>query len=474
MIDPPPAAATAAPRQVVVVGAGISGLAAAWEFAEREPTAVVTVLEAAPAPGGKLRLAEVAGVTVDVGAEALLARRPEGVALINALGLGGDLITPLTLSAQVRGGGANHPLPARTMMGIPGDLVALGASGVLSPPALARVLAEPQIEPMPPLTDDVAVGPLVRERLGDEVVSRLVDPLLGGVYAGRADALSLAATMPALAAALRDGAGSLVAAAAVATAPSPSAAGLGPVFVSLAGGLGRLPLALAANDRFRVLTGVTVRAVRRTESGFELDCGPITEPKVIAADAVIIATPAAKAAGLLRGVAAGAAAELAAIETASMAIVTLAFDDATLPPGSGLLVGSAEPFAVKAITISSQKWPVAPPGLTLLRASIGRAGEVSDLQHDDVELVGLVRRDLAALIGVTAAPVDSVVTRWGGGLPQYAVGHVDRVARIETALASVGGLAVCGASYQGLGIPACIASAARAVARILGPRAGAR
>jgi protoporphyrinogen/coproporphyrinogen III oxidase len=474
MAETPPAVSQPGPRRVVVIGAGISGLAAAWEFAEREPTAVITVLEAAATPGGKLRLAEVAGLTVDVGAEALLARRPEGIALIDAVGLGDDLITPLTLSAHVRGGGANHPLPARTMMGIPGDLDALRASGVLSAPALARVLAEPQAEPMAALTADVAVGPLVRERLGAEVVARLVDPLLGGVYAGRADALSLAATMPALAAALRNGGGSLVAAAAATTAPSPGPDGPGSVFVSLAGGLARLPLALAASARFTVRTGVTVRAVRRTESGFELDCGPVPDSSVVLADAVIVATPASKAAGLLRVAAPAAATELAAIETASMAIVTLAFENAPPPPGSGLLVGSTEPFAVKAITISSQKWPGARAGLTVLRASIGRAGDVADLQHDDAELVAMARRDLAALIGITSAPADSLVTRWGGGLPQYAVGHVDRVARIDAALASVPGLAVCGASYQGLGIPACIASAGRAVARILAPRTDAR
>jgi oxygen-dependent protoporphyrinogen oxidase len=150
-----------------------------------------------------------------------------------------------------------------------------------------------------------------------------------------------------------------------------------------------------------------------------------------------------------------------------MAIVTLAFTDATLPPGSGLLVAAQEGRHIKAITLTSQKWPGVGDGLTVLRASVGRFGETADLQRDDAELTALVLADLRALIGVEAAPVDSLVTRWGGGLPQYAVGHVEKVARIRTAVAAVPGLAVCGATYDGVGIPACIASARAAVAQAL-------
>jgi protoporphyrinogen/coproporphyrinogen III oxidase len=457
-----------APRRVVVIGAGIAGLAAAWQLAELDPSAQITVLEGAAEIGGKLRRAEIAGVASDVGAEALLARRREGVDLIDSVGLREKLIAPLTLSAQVRAGGSNHPLPARTMLGIPGDLTALRSSGILSDAALNAVEAEPAEAALAPLTDDISVGTLVRSRLGAEVVERLVDPLLGGVYAGRADALSLDATMPALAARLRRDGGSLVRAADATTAPAPATppAG-GPVFVSLAGGLGQLPAALAAGGRFTVRTGCTVRTIRRTGAGFALDCGPVPDSSEVLADAVVVATPAAKAAALLRGLSPAAAAELAAIETASMAIVTLSFPGIELPPGSGLLVASAERFAVKAVTLSSQKWPASPPDLSVLRASVGRAGEVADLQRDDDELVALVRRDLAALIGVTAAPIDALVTRWGGGLPQYAVGHVERVKRITAAVSAVPGLAVCGASYDGLGIPACIASAQRAVQAIM-------
>jgi protoporphyrinogen/coproporphyrinogen III oxidase len=449
--------------RVVVVGGGISGLSAAWRITEFAADTEVVVLEAADAVGGKLRVASVGGVPVDVGAEAMLTRRPEGVELAKDAGLGDALIEPLTTSAAVYAGGAAHPLPARTMLGVPGDAGALRSSGVLSHAAMSIVDSEPSHPPLEPLLDDVAVGPLVRSRLGDEVVERLVEPLLGGVYAGRADELSLQATMPALAAQLRAG-GSLVRAAAVV---SGGAGGGGPVFTSLAGGLGRLPIALAASGHFAVRTGITVRAIRRTPAGFALDCGPVPRPELVEADAVVVAVPPGKAARLLRDVAPAAGAELSTVDTASVAIVTLAYRGVTPPAGSGLLVGTREGYRVKAVTLSSRKWPITRDGLTILRASVGRVGETADLQHDDAELIALARHELPALIGVDAEPVDALVTRWGGGLPQYAVGHLDKVVRIQEAVAAVPGLAVCGATYGGIGIPACIASGRQAAQRIL-------
>jgi len=308
------------------------------------------------------------------------------------------------------------------------------------------------------------VGRFVRDRLGAEVVDRLVEPLLGGVYAGRADELSLRATMPALAARLATGGASLVAAAGEVTGSAQSDA---PVFASLAGGLGRLPLALAGSGRFAVRTGVTVRAIRRTSTGFALDCGPVPASELVEADAVIVATPPAKAARLLSDVAPTACAELSTVDTASMAIITLAYRDVRLPPGSGLLVASAEGMRVKAVTLSSQKWPGTPDGCTLLRASVGRVGENVDMRRDDDDLVALVRHELRTLIGVDAGPIDARVTRWGGGLPQYAVGHVEKVARIRAAVARVPGLAVCGAAYDGVGIPTCIAAARLAADQVL-------
>jgi oxygen-dependent protoporphyrinogen oxidase len=458
--------------RLVVVGGGISGLAAADEAARRGDD--VTVLEAAPVVGGKLRTEQVAGVPVDVGAEAVLATRPEGIELIEHAGLAGERIEPLTTSARIRAGGQAHPLPARTMMGIPFDVAALRESGAASEAAVAAVAAEPQLPPLPPLAEDVGVGRLVRDRLGDEIVDRLVEPLLGGVYAGRADDLSLQATVRPLAARLAEHGGSLVAAAREVAGAGTRAARTGPVFVSLRGGLGRLPLALAGSGRFAVRTGTTVRSISRTPTGFALDVGAVPVSERIEADAVLVAVPPGKAARLLRELAPAAATELAGIESASSAIVSLAYRDfPAAGAGSGLLVGVGERLAVKGVTLSSAKWPLAADGLFLLRASVGRAGETRALQLDDADLVTLVRRELGALFGVNTDPVDARVTRWGGGLPQYGVGHLDRVARIRAAVAAVPGLAICGAAFDGVGVPACIASARAAILTLPGSGADA-
>ncbi len=449
---------------LIVVGGGISGLAAAWAGAAAGLD--VTVLEASPLIGGKLRTEQVGGLDLDVGAESMLTTRPEALQLIDELGLTGDRIAPLTTSAKIRAGGRNHALPARTMMGIPSDVDAARASGALSPDALAMIEAEPGRDPLPPLTDDVAVGALVRDRLGDEVLDRLVEPLLGGVYSGRADALSLRATVPKLADALADG-GSLVLAARVVTGAGTRAPGAGSIFTSLRGGVGRLPAALAGSGRFTVRTSATVRELTRTPTGFALTVGAVPAAERLEADAVVVALPPAKAARLLRSVAPAAAGELGQIDSASSAIVALAFDGIDVPEGSGLLVGAGERLAVKALTLSTNKWPLDAGPRTVLRASVGRAGETTALQLPDDDLVRLVRHELRPLIGVTAEPVDAVVTRWGGGLPQYGVGHVERIARVRADVARVPGLAVCGAAFDGVGVPACIASARAAVARVV-------
>ncbi|HEX8766974.1 MAG TPA: protoporphyrinogen oxidase [Jatrophihabitans sp.] len=456
--------------RVAVVGGGIAGLSAAAEIVRARPDAEVVLLEGAGRVGGKLRRVQVAGAWVDVGAEAMLAHRPEGIRAATEAGLGPELISPLSTAALVRSRGANHSLPARTLIGVPTDVEAVRASGVLSARAVAAIENEPAGGPYPPLTEDISVGDLVGRRFGAEVVDRLVDPLLGGVYAGQARQLSLQAAIPALASRLRNGGSLLEAAGAAVGTPAP-----GPVFASLAGGLARLPERLAAEGGFEVRTSTPVRELRRTATGFELALGSVPGAQWLAADAVVVAVPAGKAAALLAPLAPVAAAELGSIETASMVIVTLAFADAinqvadALPPGSGILVPAVEGLAVKAMTFSSQKWPGvgAESGVVLLRASLGRAGEEQVLQRSDAELVALVRRELAEITGVTAEPADSHVQRWGGALPQYAVGHLDRVARIMADVQRVPGLAVCGASYDGVGVPASIGSAHKAADRVL-------
>ena len=444
---------------VVVVGGGISGLAAAHVLSG---AARVTLLEQADRVGGKLRAAELAGVRIDVGAEAMLARRPEGLELAAQVGVGDRVHEASTTSAGLWLDGGLRPLPSGTVMGIPADLAALAQAGVLSDDALAAAAGEAAAS-HPALDEDVSVGALVRDRLGGEVIDRLVDPLLGGVYAATAEDLSLRATMPALAARLADS-GSLVDAARAVNAAAGAATG--PLFVSFPGGLASLAEAVARGP-FEIRTRAAVRSLRRTPEGFALEFGPTPEAQTCVADAVVVALPAGKAAPLLREVSPAAAADLAGIESTSVAVISLAYRDIRLPPGSGFLVPASAGRAVKGVTVTSQKWPGYPSGLSLLRASVGRSDQTTVLQRDDADLLALVRHELAALLGLTEDPVDALVTRWGGGLPRYAVGHVERVARIRTAVARVPGLTVCGAALDGLGVPACIATARQAADEVV-------
>ncbi|WP_374457399.1 protoporphyrinogen oxidase [Nocardioides sp.] len=443
-------------RDVVVVGGGVAGLVAARDLAATGRD--VLLLEGSPEIGGKLRSHEVAGLTVDVGAEAMLARRPEGVGL--AAEIGAEVVHPTTATSGVWSRGALRAMP-RSLMGVPFDVDQLAASGVLSPEGLARARAEHDTE----VDDDVSVGDLVAARLGDEIVDRLVEPLLGGVYAGHARRISAAAAVPQLLAMARRGS-LLEQAAAVPTSTTP-------VFAALPGGMGRFPGLIADGGGFEVRTSATVRALRRTPSGWAVTVGPTTHPETIEAGAVVLATQAAPTARLLGEVAPRAADELAGVETASVAVVTFAFRAQDVPDAllerSGFLVPPVEQRTIKASTFSFAKWGWVrdlDPDVVVLRTSLGRHREESTLQADDEGLVRVSLADLAAMAGITARPLDTHVQRWGGALPQYAVGHVDRVARIRAGVDELPGLAVCGAAYDGVGIPAVIGSARRAVASV--------
>jgi protoporphyrinogen/coproporphyrinogen III oxidase len=219
--------------------------------------------------------------------------------------------------------------------------------------------------------------------------------------------------------------------------------------------------------------GVTARGLARRPDGWRLLLGPATGTDVLDVDAVLLAVPAPAAARLLAGVAPAAAAAAGELELASSAVVALAYrkGDVAPPAGSGLLVATGEPHAVKGITYSSTKWAhLGADGMVRLRSSLGRFGEAADLQVDDDVLVDRVRADLAALAGISAAPVAVAVARWGGGLPQYGVGHPDRVRRIGDGLPP--GIAVAGAALHGVGVPACIGTARSAAGRLAGQLAG--
>ena len=454
-------------RRVAVVGGGIAGLAAAWELAGHGSDVTVTVYEGSDRVGGKVRLEQVGGALVDVGAESVLARRPEALTLFEEIGVDRRTTHPAAVGATIVSGGRRWPMPSGTVMGVPSDPESV--RGLLMDDEVHRLASEPltALE-----ADDVSVGDFVDTRLGRAVTDKLVEPLLAGVYAGHARRISLEMAVPALSRAAHEGRSLLDVAREVQLAALSAPAAVLPVFASLVGGLGTLPPALEAALReagVDVRTGAVVRDLRPDGDGWIVSSGPTTHVARERHDAVVVATPARPTARLLSEIAPAAARHLGSVDYASMAIITLAVDGRpdALAGTSGFLVPPVEGLTIKAATFSSSKWPwlaEAHPERSWLRASIGRHGEEASLQHTDEALVETALADLRTVLGELPDPADAHVQRWGGGLPQYAVGHrrVVEVARRDLPPT----LTLAGAAYDGVGIPACIASG-RAAARAL-------
>jgi protoporphyrinogen/coproporphyrinogen III oxidase len=451
-----------------VIGGGIAGLAAAVRLRDRAPADTeIIVYEQSGVLGGKLRTGELAGAPVERGAESFLVGAPDGgestaVSFARRLGLSDQLVHPAPIPAALAIGGRLEPVPGGTLVGVPGDLSTL------------RRVAEPAAgadpdngRPLLTAGADVAVGALVRERYGDQVADRLVDPVLGGVYAGLADQLSLEATMPALARAARTE-HTLVAAVRAAQAAQVRVPGR-PFFAAVAGGMSRLIAAAAVAAHARISLGLPVRALSRTTHGWRLLLGPVPAAQHDDVDAVVLAVPAKAAARVLGSADPGVAEVVGVLDYASVALVGLALPPGTpLPELSGFLVPATEGTLVKAATFVSRKWPQpgGDAGPVIVRTSLGRAGEEGRLQHDDAVLAAQAHAELGELLGAPLPPpVASWVQRWGGGLPQYRPGHVQRVAAARAGLSP--GLALAGAAYDGVGIPACVASGESAAESVL-------
>ncbi|HUY96160.1 MAG TPA: protoporphyrinogen oxidase [Verrucomicrobiae bacterium] len=461
-------------RHVVVVGAGITGLAAAHRLGEADGRAAVrvTVLEATDRIGGKIETGRCGEWTVELGPDGFLARDPDATELCRAVGLGDLLVPAQSGRAGLWSRGRIRWLPTGLVLGVPVRVGPLRRARVLSPLGLARVWLEPLVPPRPVGRDD-PLGPILRRRLGRQAFDRLVDPLLSGIYAGSAEGMSLGAVAPRLLDALQEG-GSLRRGLRrqALLDRSPGGAGAGaPTFLTVAGGLSQLVDRLAgelAHNGLRSRSPAT--AIHPSPGGgWVVVTGAGTvEP----ADAVIIATPAAAAAALLAPVNPAAAACLADIPYASVATVTLAYPASALPrlpEASGFLVPRGEGRRVTACTFLGSKWPhLDADDVRLVRASVGRHGDRRALDLSDAQLAAEVHLELRRALGVGAAPHAITVRRWRDALPQYRAGHLGRMDALELALGATPGLHLAGAALRGVGLPACIrqgrAAADRAVA----------
>lgn len=449
--------------RVVVVGAGIGGLTAGWALRNGpavDPTprdVDVVVVEAGDRIGGKLLTGTLAGAPFDLGAESYLARRPEADRLVRRLGLVEELAEPAQLGVWLWQTDRLRRYPQRTVFGVPTDVAALATSRVVSARTVARVVAEPTI-PREPLHEDRSVAAALVPRLGRELVDTLVEPLLGGIYAGSVDRLSVRSATPVLAAAAaapRSLVGSMRA------HRQRTAGSGGPLFRTVRGGMGRLPAALATG--LDVRTGVAAVALERDGTGWVVHTTDGPEP----CDHVVLATSAQACAELLAGVAPVSATALRAVPYASAVVVAAAWpaDRADLPPGSGFLVPRSQRRLVKAATWSSNKWAhVGSDDQVRVRFSVGRVDDRRGLDLEDRILVELVLAEAREALALHGEPVEVAVQRWPDGLPQYDVGHAARVAAVLQGLPS--GVHVTGALYDGVGIAPIIGHAERVAATI--------
>lgn len=470
---------SAAARPVVaVVGGGITGLAAAWELRQGEEAPDVVVLDGEERLGGRIETVSLAGHPVDTGPDAFLTRNPAAEQLCRELGLGDELIAPAAGAASVYVRGQLLPLPSGLVLGIPTDLGALRRSGVLSRRGVLRVAAD-LVLPGHALPDgDPSLTEVIAPRIGEEALRVLVEPLIGGINAGSADHLSLAAVAPQVAGPLAGRHSLLRALRPRATAGAAGPRGAGgedgaggkPLFLGLAGGLGTLVDRLAERltaAGVRLRTGTPVSKIRQEGERYVLDAGGGEER----ADLVVLAVPAHAAAALVAGLAGAAAADLAEIGHASVALVTLVWpaNVAGALTGSGFLVPRAEGLLLTAATYTSVKWPRSSvPGRLVLRGSFGHAGDDRIEGLTDAELVARARQEIAGVLDIDELPLTSLVRRFPRSFPQYEPGHLARVARIRDQLAgSHPHVALAGAAYDGIGIPACVAGGRRAAATVL-------
>jgi protoporphyrinogen/coproporphyrinogen III oxidase len=453
-------------RHVVVVGGGITGLAAAHSLVEH---VAVTVVESAPRLGGKILTTAFAGIdAVEEGPDAYLRRVPFAASLSRAVGLGDDITNPASSSASVWSGRL-HPIPTGLMLGVPTGTASLARSGLLRPSGKARAALEPLL-PRRRVADD-NLGALVRARFGDEVHEMLVDPLVGSIYASDTDRLSMSA-VPQLADLAGRGRSLLLSGRALARAARGTDAG--PIFETPRAGLGALVSAIASAVTARggsLRLGSRVATIERRHETYRI---VLDDGSTIDADGIVVTAPARQAATLVEAVAPEAARLLAGVETSSVAMVTLAVDDwpASLT-GSGYLVPKRHQRLVTAASFASNKWTHwrRSNGSMILRVSLGRDGLPVD-HLDDATLCAAAVDEVSRHIGVTLAPTDVRLTRWPDAFPQYRPGHLDRVDRIERDLAlHAPGVTVAGASQRGIGIPACVqqgSSAAHALLQHLG------
>jgi oxygen-dependent protoporphyrinogen oxidase len=447
-------------RHIVIVGGGITGLAAAQRLRKLQPQARLILLESDARLGGKIVTEHVDGFVVEGGPDSFLASKPRGVGLCRELGMESRLcgVRGSVRRAYVMRDQKLHELPDGLTGLIPTRLGPIVRSRLLSPLAKARLALDLYLPPRPGQEDE-SLATFTRRRLGREAYEHLVEPLMSGIYAGDGEQLSLAATFPQLRQAEREH-GSLIRGVIAAKPRYVPGAKRRSGFLTPANGMAELVHTLEASlGKVDVRLGARVTQVSAVGKAYRIQ---LADGRQLIADALILAAPAYVNAELLSGIDAELAAALRGIPHVSTATVSVAYPLAQVPrtlDAHGYLIPRAEGRQLLACTFTSLKFAQrAPEGYVLIRAFVGRAGREEVLAGSNEDLLALVRAELRRTLGISAYPLLSRVYRWPQGMPQYTLGHLVRVSQIERRLTAHAGLYLAGNAYLGVGIPDCIAS----------------
>jgi oxygen-dependent protoporphyrinogen oxidase len=453
-------------RRVAILGAGVSGLAAALYLhdaaAQRGIDLAITVFERSARAGGCVQTLYENGYTIELGPDSMLVDKPAARTLLRRLRLEDELVP---IREEYRGAlivhrGKLHTIPSEFRLFSPTSLPALLKSGIFSPAGIARATLEPLLRARTS-SEDESLASFVTRRFGREVLDRLAQPLIGGIYSGDPQRMSMQATLPQFVEMERRY-GSVIRG--MARARNSAA----PQLMSLRGGLQRIVDALLAQVGSLVRVSSEVQTLRHDGAGWHVDFADGSRAQ---ADGIICTLPAYAAARILRGVDPQLAELLESIRYNSIATVNVAYDAEDVPPlprTPGFVVPAIEGRRITAATISTQKYPDrSPKSGVLLRAFVGGALQPQLVESADARLAQIARDEFADLLKIRAEPRFAVTRRWMRLLPEYAVGHVGLVASIEQRAAALGGLALAGSAYRGVGIPDCVASGQAAAARLL-------
>ncbi|MGC4105708.1 MAG: protoporphyrinogen oxidase [Thermomicrobiales bacterium] len=466
---------------IAVVGGGVSGLAAAWRIVQRDPATRVIVFEASDRLGGKLHSVQADGFLMEAGPDAFLSAKPRGIGLARELGLDSQFQSPdpATRGSFVLRRGTLHPLPEGLTGLIPTRLKPMAQTSLISPLGKARMAMDFVI---PARSDDAdeSLHAFLSRRLGREPFENLIEPLMAGIYAGDAKQLSLEATFPQLRKAEREHGGvikGVIAArrqADAAKVANPNAVPAPPPFTSFTAGTETLIRALdtrlrAVGVEMRLsapVTAVHPAVLRDGRPRWRVIVGGGASEAVV--DGVIFASPAWATAPILSTLDADAGAALGAIPHVSTALIMLGFPLSQVPDpkrlhGHGYVVPRTEGRTIMAMSWLSSKWRNrAPEGMALLRGFAGRAGQEAVFARSDDELILAMRNEVRDVLGFTVDPSLAQVFRYPNAMPQYTLGHLDRVRRVEDGIARLPGIEIAGNALRGVGIPDAILAGEKA------------